>query len=546
MIENPFGPLWKEEDNPNVYHRIRQRLWRSARVFEGNVKDIHKALQELQQKLNIDANGQPLSVKEGISIKKELKRLSFALNQAVYQDLLTRIRDGVSGLARLISDNSDLEPERKKRSDWRIHRLMSFFTASVYQALCAAMSACPCPTSHLLGLQLGLSSFVSATPDDEDEHVAKRLSVKLAVPDEKIPHGKNSRQWQSIMVKPFRPARQCQVPIFQQPTAPVEPERPAKRARRTVGFSFSEKPTTKRPGLLSRYSSREVEMTSTWSSISSTQTLTMAVGTTNTELTNEDMIMDICETLRDLSILKGSSCCGHITGPASIDTCATEKYGIYALGHLRPSGELGHCSFVSLHEILTALPHSSFRFFYEDKLKLAHTLATSVLQLAGTPWLTTRSTAKDVFLIQCDGKPHFQEAFIIKQLPETSPDLMQIDSPPSQELAALQAKEGLLFLGIILIEIMLETPFDTFRKSHTSSTMESFLTDFQTANSLLGRLEMQGQNYKRAVERCLKCPFPAPKPYADGDDFRKLFYGHVVTPLEQDLNAFLQENPSSG
>lgn len=58
MIENPFGPLWKEEHNPEVYHKIRQRLWRSARVFEGNVNEIHKALEELQEKLNIGADGQ--------------------------------------------------------------------------------------------------------------------------------------------------------------------------------------------------------------------------------------------------------------------------------------------------------------------------------------------------------------------------------------------------------------------------------------------------------------------------------------------------------
>lgn len=50
MIENPFGPLWKEEQ---VYRKIRQRLWRAAGVFEENLRDIQKALKELEDKLNL-------------------------------------------------------------------------------------------------------------------------------------------------------------------------------------------------------------------------------------------------------------------------------------------------------------------------------------------------------------------------------------------------------------------------------------------------------------------------------------------------------------
>ncbi|KAJ4402541.1 hypothetical protein N0V85_005286 [Neurospora sp. IMI 360204] len=252
--------------------------------------------------------------------------------------------------------------------------------------------------------------------------------------------------------------------------------------------------------------------------------------------------MDLCESLRQLPSLQASGCCGHITGPAVVDASATERYGLYALGHLRPSDSFGQCSFISLYDVLAEQLTAPSPFYDEDRLRLAYILASSVLQLAGTPWLTTKVTTKDIFLIRCNGTTQFQEAFVIKQLPETS-DSMQLDAQPPQDLAGIHQNQGMLSLGIILIEIMLGTPFDTFRESHIKHrgplTLGSFFSDYETAITLLGRLETKGgPNYKRAVERCIKCKFPPPKPSLDGDEFRRLVYGHVVAPLEEDLKQY--------
>lgn len=111
------------------------------------------------------------------------------------------------------------------------------------------------------------------------------------------------------MIKPSIRPRQCQVPTCRQPAALVEPERPTKRAKKTVGFSFSEK-STRRHSLLSRYSSREVEVTS--SSRSSTQTLTLEVTSTTPEVLNEDIKMDLCETLGQLSTIKAKYVAGTL------------------------------------------------------------------------------------------------------------------------------------------------------------------------------------------------------------------------------------------
>ncbi|EGZ75899.1 hypothetical protein NEUTE2DRAFT_84857 [Neurospora tetrasperma FGSC 2509] len=516
-------------------------LWRAAGVFEENLRDIQKALKELEDKLNLPVGSGVEPLPDRVSFRKELKRLSFALNRSVYLELLTRIRDGVSSLEALTSQNSDLEPERVKRSNGRLYRLMNSLSSAIYQALCAAMNACQCPTSHRLGLKLSTPSYTSLIPEDEDEDVVRNLSMKLAISDQDTAHGKLDRSWSSFMVKPSSRPRQCQVSTHQKPTAFVKSECPTKRARKTVGFSLSGMSAMKIHSLRSRYSSREVEVKA--SSRSSTHTVTLEVVSTKLEASNQDIIVDLCETLRQLPSLEASSCCGHIIGPAAINASATERYGLYALGHLRPSGSFGQCSFISLHEVLTEQLTAPCLFYDEDRLRLAYTLASSVLQLAGTPWLTTYVTTKDVFLIRCNGTTHFQEAFVIRQLPEIS-DSMQLDTQSPQCLAGgVQPNQGMLFLGIILIEIMLGTPFDFFRESHIKqhgpSTLGSFFSDYETAITLLGRLETKGgPNYKRAVERCIKCKFPQPKANLDGDEFRRLVYGHVVAPLEEDLKQY--------
>lgn len=117
-----------------------------------------------------------------------MKRLSFSLNKSVYLEVLTRIRNGVSSLETLTSQNSELEPGRDKRSNGRLYRLMSALAGGIYHALCTAMSACQCPTSHLLELKLPKTPDTSVIPGDEDEDVIRNLSMKLAVSVQKIPH----------------------------------------------------------------------------------------------------------------------------------------------------------------------------------------------------------------------------------------------------------------------------------------------------------------------------------------------------------------------
>jgi len=54
MIEEPFGEMWKDVD---IQKRIRVRLWRSSKVFDDTMKNVHGAIQEMIDRLGLQPDG---------------------------------------------------------------------------------------------------------------------------------------------------------------------------------------------------------------------------------------------------------------------------------------------------------------------------------------------------------------------------------------------------------------------------------------------------------------------------------------------------------
>lgn len=52
MIEDPFGPAWKQYND-----EVRLRLWRSADIFQERITEMKQAAIDIQKKLAIDLNG---------------------------------------------------------------------------------------------------------------------------------------------------------------------------------------------------------------------------------------------------------------------------------------------------------------------------------------------------------------------------------------------------------------------------------------------------------------------------------------------------------
>lgn len=107
--------------------------------------------------------------------------------------------------------------------------------------------------------------------------------------------------------------------------------------------------------------------------------------------------------------------------------------------------------------------------------------------------------------------------------------------------------KSLFALGVLLIELALNRPFEELRtdvmSSEPSASNRSYTTvdTYQVATSLIDRVyDEQGTQYGYVVQRCLRCEFS----FQDSmkrleiDAFRAAVYEGVLVPLEKDLYRY--------
>ncbi|KAK1775126.1 hypothetical protein QBC45DRAFT_383982 [Copromyces sp. CBS 386.78] len=539
MIEAPGGKSWEDQE---IDGKIRQRLWKSSAIFEGKLEDIDKATKELKLKLQIDTDSQVNSISLIRSKTREFRKMDFVLHKSEYHQLLARVREDVSSLETLTNQNVSLEPERRKRMSLRLHRIMHSVSDSIHQALRTAVSACQCPTSHNVGLKLVPPVDTGIIPGDDDMNIVKTLSFNFVISYGSCSRPTSSnmgRLWGSLVVKPFNdmePSTESQSTPSASPEQGPAREVQIRTKKRTV-FAFADERGAPSPKA-SLKSMSDLLLALAMPQASKPTSPTPKRPSSHISQTK---LLDMCETFKSLPNLPSGVCCGHITGPGIIENSRVDKYGVYPLGNLRANGFEG-CSLVPLRVAL-AEHRGSFPFLlvHEDKLRLAFVIASSVLQLTGTPWLSDRVTLDDVFLVHCDGTTYFEEPFVIKQLPEPPPTTPSAAIQQTRPMATVIHRNYTLFyLGILLIEIMLETPFDTFRppspQPNSLIPNDALISDHGTAMSLLSKVnEAGGPNYLGAVERCIKCKFPQRNPNLGNDNFQMAVYDGVVARLEKDL-----------
>jgi hypothetical protein len=156
----------------------------------------------------------------------------------------------------------------------------------------------------------------------------------------------------------------------------------------------------------------------------------------------------------------------------------------------------------------TTLIASRIPLTYLDRLRLAWTVASSVVQLQDTPWLDSPPTHNDIFLVQQDDGMLRQDAFVLRSFPDrTGPAGC---GRIANQATATGREQALLALGVLLIELVLRQPMDrlcagsgvNLRGSTPSVT--AFLRDYQTITKLLDRVNtLGGRNYCSAVRACI-------------------------------------------
>lgn len=188
-----------------------------------------------------------------------------------------------------------------------------------------------------------------------------------------------------------------------------------------------------------------------------------------------------------------------------------------------------------------------------DRLKIALTLASTVLQLYDSPWIDSIWSGQDIQFLSSQSVEDSNEAPFIGPFVSTSfrgpASSSQSQQPPrtSSSLADdLMPSKVLVVFAIMLVELCLGKTIVELRQfspGEENGTRETTLIeDYMTACKQLDAVYQEGgKSYGDVVQRCLKCEFsimPKQKGLAF-EKFRHLVYEGVVAPLEEIYKKYL-------
>lgn len=178
-----------------------------------------------------------------------------------------------------------------------------------------------------------------------------------------------------------------------------------------------------------------------------------------------------------------------------------------------------------------------------DRLYIAMTLASSVLQLDGTFWLKRHWNSGDiVFLPKEENRrmdySHPYVSWRVLPNDKNKNSRSGVDNLPSP----CQVRNEFLFaLGITLIELSLKRNIYEMRKSEDDLLTE-IPANVNTATRLIDDVYNEsGTRYGDVVQRCLTCPFNLQDLRNFGFDnaeFQDAVFDHILTPLRQDFEDF--------
>lgn len=253
-------------------------------------------------------------------------------------------------------------------------------------------------------------------------------------------------------------------------------------------------------------------------------------------------ISDLCATLK--LVCEGMGCLG-----ALIDQ-RKRRYAVHAVR--RHPRALASQDIVCLKELISAPARTStiapsilkVHLTRRERLQLALILASTMLQLHTTPWLSERWGKNDIlFLRQLGGSraPLIEQPYISKPF-RSSRALPPPDPTASKSPSVSIIRNKSVFdLGILLIELCFNKSLEQMQASEDlddDGKVNSYTT-LATANRLISDVYAEaGARYGDAVRRCIRCDFDQREETFESDEFRQAVYERVVAPLEDDLRDF--------
>ena len=179
-----------------------------------------------------------------------------------------------------------------------------------------------------------------------------------------------------------------------------------------------------------------------------------------------------------------------------------------------------------------------------DRLYIAITLASSVLQLDGTSWLKRQWRSGDILFLPLEDRKtstprlDFTHPYVSwKVSPENANTALVADASRTT-IAHRIPSEVLFVLGITLTELCFgQNIYD--KRIDEDIDKSEMITNFNTASRLIDDVYNEsGDRYGDVVRRCLKCPPDVRDANLDNEEFQEAVFESIVTPLRQDFENF--------
>ncbi|KAI0454725.1 hypothetical protein F5B21DRAFT_524331 [Xylaria acuta] len=451
-----------------------------------------------------------------------------------YEGILSRIKAGNAILQDISGVHRELEPDRRRRSQSLLTKLLRGLFQSIYGALCNAIPS-TCAHSHSIGLELAHRDAV-ILPIDMEEEIAERFDFRIALRTletmqivQPVNETQLTSHWKDFQLRLMRDER---LPFEKLPlastTLSLTSATPSPKSK-VRWASLINSALSKRPRLL-RSTTRSFAETST-----SLQAATRSTGVPPPK------VSDLCGIARR----------GPKAPAVNFYSYVLDTQRKFVLSH--PNDDNGPRKHMTLRQVINrnipGLPPLGFG----DKLRLALALSVSVLHLDGTSWLTQIVTLDDiVFMIGTENTTNqrpdlLSRPFVIKNVPgtrtlrcTTPPNTPPTPTPSKRTIgAARPINLAVLSLGALLIHIMIERVDDGLWMTDRMD-IGSIVSERERGSQLEEEVLVNGGvNYAAAVKWCLDSFYSVPG--LQNDTFCQNFYEAVVARLEDDLEAIASD-----
>jgi len=203
-----------------------------------------------------------------------------------------------------------------------------------------------------------------------------------------------------------------------------------------------------------------------------------------------------------------------------------QKYGILIYPSKSPPVDTEEWMIYSLRSVL----HDP-AFARRNRLQLAVTLASSVLQLHETPWLNNSWGKDDILFIKRAGATAYDHPFVTQRFEhdeQSSPSACETSS-----ISRIIRNQALYALGISLIELWYGKPLAALQIREDQAELDA-MTEWNTADRLVEELYNEaGGRYSDAVRRCIRCDFDRRASSLVDVAFQRAVYQGVVIQLKE-------------